>query len=119
MRQALLSLTLFFSACGAEIGDECQSSVDCSPEGDRICDLAQSGGYCTVKNCGPDACPDDALCVQFGTEPRFERRYCMAKCESDGECRSGGYQCVEPGDNDSVVIDENRSGRYCVDMTPE
>ena len=102
----------FLSACAAQIGDECSTSVDCSPEGNRICDLAQSGGYCTVKNCTPDSCPDDALCVRFGAEPRFERFYCMAACEGSGDCRDH-YTCASADGNETLVTDENRSGRFC------
>ena len=119
MRSALLWMSLLLFACGAEIGDECQSSVDCSPEGDRICDQAQAGGYCTVKECAADGCPDDALCVLFGSEQRFQRLYCMAACEEEGDCRGSAYSCVRPEDNDSTVIDEHRSGRYCVETSSE
>ena len=42
---------LLASACGRDIGDECQTSVDCDPNGTRACDLSQPGGYCTVLGC--------------------------------------------------------------------
>jgi len=108
----VLGLALSFAGCAAQIGDECSTSVDCSPQGDRICDVAQISGYCTIKNCSPDACPDDALCVQFGAEPRFERTYCMATCSGQSDCRDH-YECTAADGVDSVVIDERRSGRYC------
>ena len=108
----MLGLALSSLGCAAEIGDSCSTSVDCSPEGDRICDVAQIDGYCTIKNCSPDGCPDDALCVQFGTEPRFERTYCMAACSGQSDCRDH-YECTAAVETTSVVTDEHRSGRFC------
>jgi hypothetical protein len=113
MRPLLLALAALTGACAAEIGDECTNSTDCSPEGDRICDFAQTGGYCTIEGCSPDQCPDDALCVRFGDEPRFERRYCMAACSDGSDCRDG-YTCDAADGESSLVIDEDRDGRYCV-----
>ncbi len=108
----VLAVALLGAACAAEIGDECTNSTDCSPEGDRICDFAQVGGYCTIENCSPDQCPDDALCVRFGTEPRLERTYCMAECSGDSDCRDD-YSCTAADGASTIVIDEDRSGRYC------
>lgn len=123
----LLSALLLAAACGEEIGDECSLSADCSPQGDRFCDISSPGGYCTVIGCDFDSCPDEAVCVRFfsvsdsdrtcdpysedesGGEdnctadelctlsqtcvPRTaEIRYCMKKCESNGDCRDG-YEC--------------------------
>jgi hypothetical protein len=121
----LSSLALSLSAmtaCTPEIGDDCSTSTDCSINGDRLCDTTQTGGYCTVFNCEPNGCPDDALCVAFEETScsgavqtsRFRRTFCMASCESDGDCRSG-YRCVdtsaEPGRR---VVDVNPSSlRIC------
>ena len=55
-----IAMMVFYHAAPSEIGDECTTSVDCSPEGDRMCDIAQRGGYCTIRDCTPDSCPDDA-----------------------------------------------------------
>jgi hypothetical protein len=52
-------------ACGHEIGDECTISSECSPQGDRICDSSQRGGYCTIIGCDYDTCPEEAVCVRF------------------------------------------------------
>lgn len=112
MRLLVVTSALFLFACAAEIGDECTTSTDCSPDGNRICDFAQTGGYCTIKNCSPDSCPDDALCVRFGDEPRFERSYCMAACSGGSDCRDD-YSCTSADGTVSVVIDEDRHGRYC------
>jgi hypothetical protein len=60
---ALLGVAL--AACGTEIGDSCLTHSDCSPNGDRICDLSQLDGYCTVLGCDYDTCPSEAVCVRF------------------------------------------------------
>lgn len=114
---------VLLGACGKEIGDACNLSSDCSPNGDRLCDPAPSspGGYCTIQGCDFSTCPDEAVCVRFFTGsfsspdgsvcnatscsldelcalsgrcvPRSsEVRYCMLRCESDGDCRDG-YEC--------------------------
>ena len=112
-RLLLLALSaLGAGACAAEIGDECATSVDCSPEGDRMCDIAQVGGYCTIRDCTPDSCPDDALCVRFGSEQRFQRSFCMASCEGSSDCRDG-YRCAEQDGEQMTVVDDDRSGRFC------
>lgn len=94
----LLGLSLG-SGCANRIGDDCLTSVDCSPTGARICDTAQPNGYCTIRSCDPDTCPEDeALCVEFRAMPdRTAQTYCMEVCDSDGDCRAG-YVCV--ADND-------------------
>ncbi len=53
--------------CGKEIGDECFSGADCSPNGDRQCDSSSKEGYCTVQGCDFSTCPEEAVCVRFFT----------------------------------------------------
>lgn len=65
LRLGLVCLALFAAACGEEIGDACSLSSDCSPQGDRICDVASPGGYCTVFGCDVGTCPEEAVCVRF------------------------------------------------------
>lgn len=110
---------LFGAGCGQEIGDACSLSTDCSPQGDRHCDLSSPGGYCTVIGCAYDTCPDDSVCIRFfssaavnrpctddtGCSPdelctlggqcvprSSELRFCMKTCSSNGDCRSK-YEC--------------------------
>lgn len=108
------------AGCRPEIGDECVTSVDCSSQGDRLCDTSQPEGYCTIFGCEPDACPDNSVCVGFGLEldpacsadpqgtdprwPRFERTFCMISCEEDSDCRDG-YVCRRPADRRATSID--------------
>lgn len=109
--------------CGIEIGDSCTQNVDCSPQGDRICDIAQPGGYCTIEGCDEGTCPSEAICVRFFPTQALsvpcaeasdcapgdlcltdgfcaplatERRYCVRRCGTDGACREG-YVCQRTG----------------------
>lgn len=89
-----LVVAAFAFACAKKIGDPCSLNSDCSINGDRVCDLAQPGGYCTIPGCEPDACPTDSMCVYFDAHsPRLRRRYCVAGCSGDDDCRDG-YRCV-------------------------
>lgn len=112
-------------ACAPKIGDNCTSSTDCSQNGDRLCDTTQPGGYCTVFNCEPDTCPEEAQCIAFDqrldpacSDPqswaRFERTFCMRRCDNDGDCRSG-YVCfdmsAQPNPWGATVVDLNPTGR--------
>jgi hypothetical protein len=119
-------------ACGHDIGDKCSTSVDCSQAGDRLCDITQPDGYCTVFNCEPDSCPKEAACVVFNAalsnataceDPnglsRFARSFCLFKCSSNDDCRSG-YECQDfspdrhPNDWDALSVDTEGSGKVCV-----
>ena len=56
------------SGCTREIGDECQTSVDCDPSGRRACDLSQPGGYCTIVGCSETSCPESSACIRYFPE---------------------------------------------------
>jgi len=117
MRFVVLAFALV--GCGKEVGDSCIVSSDCSPNGDRQCDVSQHEGYCTIQGCDFGTCPDEAVCVRFFTgsfanktcssladcsldelcdlnghcAPRSsEVRYCMRTCDSTDDCRDG-YEC--------------------------
>lgn len=123
---ALAALALV-AGCQPKIGDACNTSTDCSAQGDRLCDTTQPAGYCTIFNCEPNTCPEDeAACVAFnvaldpacgptddGKWPRFERSFCMALCEEDDDCRSG-YECVAPSERAAFVVDTDRSTKVCL-----
>lgn len=84
--------------CAPAIGDSCETSVDCSVNGDRICDIAQPRGYCTVRACDPDTCPGEATCVEWRFQPdRTAVTYCMKRCKSDDGCRND-YACMNESD---------------------
>lgn len=112
-RRATLLVTILTALAGAagckpEIGDECSVSTDCSSTGDRLCDTTQPGGYCTIYNCEPGTCPEEAVCVAFEISKsavcddpqmssRLQRNFCMRSCGGDDDCR-GGYHCVDMND---------------------
>ena len=115
------ALMLSAAACAPKLGDECSRATDCSANGDRVCDEAQPGGYCTIANCEPGTCGDEGLCVRFRpNEPRLSSQWCMAKC-SDG-CDRDSYACVDndellrlPGGGvEAVVLDKDTDGKFCV-----
>lgn len=82
-----LFLPLTLLGCDASLGDKCDTSNDC-PSG-MICDTDSPGGYCIVVNCeGDEECPDNAVCVNFTNSIS----YCLKKCKSKSDCRSG-YTC--------------------------
>jgi hypothetical protein len=114
-----MPLVTLLCACGAEIGDDCSTNVDCSQNGDRICDKSLPGGYCTVEGCDEGTCPEEAICVRFFPVNGLvhtcldagdctvddvclsdgfcaarlsERRFCMRACGQDYQCRDG-YVC--------------------------
>jgi hypothetical protein len=74
---ALLALG---GGCKKKIGDPCLRSTDCSPRGDRSCDLSHrvnaqgvpttgGKGECTVQGCGRGTCPKEGACVKvYGTD---------------------------------------------------
>ncbi len=118
MVRAPLAIAVWLVACQPKIGDECIGSVDCSQQGDRLCDTSQPDGYCTAFNCEPDKCPEEAVCVGFGLDldpacvdttfdprwPRFERTFCLLACEESSDCREG-YRCAAPGERRGTSID--------------
>ncbi len=127
LRLVLASVLAFgLSACTPSIGDACAYATECSARGDRMCDLTQPGGYCTIANCSRGTCPAGSLCVLFGaTEPgcptndratsRFGRTYCMAMCGSGGDCRAG-YRCDSPVAVPwaGMVLDDDGAAHVCL-----
>lgn len=119
------------AGCQPKIGDDCQISTDCSASADRLCDITAPGGYCTVFNCEPGACPEDeSLCVQFGAQRSpieicqdaqspspYARTFCMGTCEDSSDCRAG-YSCQDLSQPNNawgaLLIDRDRGNRACV-----
>jgi hypothetical protein len=117
--------------CSPQIGSSCNLSTDCSSQGDRVCDTAQPGGYCTILNCNSFSCPDHAVCVMFeSTVPgcnsaapfgdyqqpsRTGVALCMQHCGNSGDCRSG-YECVNPTNApwNASIISDNQSLSVCI-----
>lgn len=108
-------------ACGPEIGDKCDDSLDCATDGSRFCDSTQPDGYCLIPGCRADECPEEAVCVRFGEDER-SRTFCLAHCENGGDCRRG-YQCTDPGilgDLPVEIIDDAPQGSaFCLESIPD
>jgi hypothetical protein len=95
--------------CGHNIGDPCQNNVDCNPLGDRFCDTASPGGYCTQENCDNTSCPGNSVCIRFFTPLADESctvnsattgqgcrpdERCVCDFSSGGQCRSSVGHCA-------------------------
>lgn len=140
----IIAALVVASACAPQLGDECETALECSANGTRTCDVSQPGGYCTIASCEPESCGDEGYCVRFKPdEPRLSIDWCMAKCSDNGDCRSG-YACrtaaalnsaqqgdggVDGGGDGGVVgdggddrteprvaevLDSNKDGKFCV-----
>ncbi len=119
------------TGCQPQIGDRCNNSTDCSVNGDRLCDLAQPNGYCTIAGCDPDSCPNNALCVEFRPTPsRTAQTFCMERCKGNGGCR-GRYTCAETVDGaytpegadqplaEVIDLDGRADDRFCIAVETE
>jgi len=80
----MAGLVAFVAGCDSEIGDSCSANVDCSSNGDRLCDTSQPGGYCTVEGCSATSCPGGSVCVAFFPTSTLE-----TPCEPATEDRLG------------------------------
>ena len=83
---SLVALVGLLSACSSEVGDACVTAQEC-PAG-AICDTTAPDGYCTISPCEPNSCPQESVCVEFEND----LSYCMARCETNEDCREG-YTC--------------------------
>ncbi len=126
---AILGVLACVTGCKPKIGDECTVSTDCSSTGDRLCDTTQPAGYCTIFNCEPGTCPEEAICVAFNTSKsnrcdnpqdsdRLQRTFCMRSCDSDSDCRAE-YSCIDLNDfsnpwGAAVVEDGPVNGKVCI-----
>ena len=106
------------TGCKPIIGDACVTSIDCSEDGDRVCDRTFPGGYCTIVDCEPNACPSEAVCVQF-FEDVHARNYCMRQCKKNSDCERSTYECVEEVEGFSTILDNPGSqwNGYCAPKT--
>lgn len=122
-------LGLGLGGCKPAIGAGCTLSTDCSSQGDRVCDTAQSGGYCTVLNCSDNSCPDNAACILFqvsvpgclyndySAPARTGSSMCMKTCTQDSDCReSDGYVCENPRNAPwyAAILDDNQGESVCI-----
>ena len=113
-----LAAALVSAGCGKEIGASCETALDCSSQGSRLCDRTQPHGYCTLRGCEEGTCPEESVCVKFRpAQERLAVTYCMYKCEEDDDCRDDeGYQCAstsEFGAPGEAEILGRASQRFC------
>ena len=114
------------AGCTPAIGDACSYATECAANGTRTCDTTQPGGYCTLGNCDRGTCPAGSVCVLFEAQepgcptndratPRLARTYCMATCESTGDCR-GSYTCAHPAALPwaGTVLDDHPTQAVCL-----
>ncbi len=121
MAYRLFVLVLFAAALGAcakEIGDSCATSTDCSPNGDRSCDIASPSGYCTVLGCDYSTCPTEAVCVQF-FDGYFANKTCdptvpAAMCQPDPNTGLGCCSLDELCELNGHCVARSSETRYCM-----
>jgi hypothetical protein len=117
------------SGCTPHVGDHCNLNSDCSLQGTLVCDNSQPNGYCTLFNCAPNSCQDQAACVltakgvpgcaysDYQSPSRTARSMCLARCAHDSDCRTGdGYVCRDPTQPpwSAVILDNNNTGNVCL-----
>jgi hypothetical protein len=126
----VLGMAVTLGGCAPSIGDHCNSSTDCSVQGNRTCDTSQPGGYCTVLGCTANSCPNSAACVVFRVSipgcayddyhapARTGRALCMAHCDQDSDCRqSDGYVCANPtGPQWRAAILDDKQNKVCIQL---
>jgi hypothetical protein len=113
--------------CTPHVGDHCNVNSDCSLQGTLVCDNSQPNGYCTLFNCAPNKCQDQAVCVlthagvpgcpydDYQSPSRTARSMCLAHCSQDSDCRTGdGYVCEDQSSHRFVILDSNQNQKVCV-----
>ena len=98
------------AGCGHNIGDPCSVNIDCSTAGDRFCDTASIGGYCTVDGCDVGTCPDNQLCVRFLTVIKSETCDFVKPpetCMPGQRCCAVDERCVCDVTDDKNVCKDN------------
>ena len=116
------------SGCSRTIGDACKDNVECSALGDRYCDVASPGGYCTVEGCDQTSCPDSSVCIRFfslqkGRQSCDASKVVRTDCSGGDCCKPGdpgccklGERCLceEPGCQSGYCTSEASERRYCM-----
>lgn len=130
------ALALASGGCSANIGDSCFTNVDCSPFGDRFCDVSAPGGYCTLQGCDvilvngvpTDTCPVEGSCVRFFEpiaselcDPMSSPSGCLPdeRCLCDRTDPNDGLTCLgtNPGPNAPITAHcapESTERRTCM-----
>lgn len=109
MRAPLLVLALLalLPACRNKIGDPCKRAFDCSPRGERQCDLSNASfdpkreGECTIENCSLGACPREGICIKV-----YSSKFLSIACDPERED-------IDVDDN-GVPIDDCAPNEVCL-----
>jgi len=104
----LFVAALSLGACKRDIGDDCKNSLDCSQESERLCDISQPGGYCTIEGCDERTCPEDSVCVRF-----FPRLGLTDSCMTNENCEVTEL-CLSDGKGGGVCAPRMSERRFCV-----
>jgi hypothetical protein len=95
--------------CGRGIGDGCKTSFDCSQtSNDRVCDVSQPGGYCTIERCDETSCPDESVCIRF-----FPRLFLTRPCDPAAPAVSTGCRDDELCLDSGLCAPRASERRYC------
>jgi hypothetical protein len=134
---AAAMLALGAAACTPQIGNSCTLNTDCSIDNSRQCDNSQPNGYCTVFNCAPNTCPNNAVCVElqanvpgcpyddYASPSRGARSMCLKPCNHSSDCRqSDGYSCVlvssfRDAGVEAVILDNSPQSESVCAVAPD
>lgn len=101
---AFLLSFMALGACAPIVGDACETQSDCGRS--LFCERSMPDGYCTLKNCEDEGCPDEGVCIRFSADVSW----CMAPCSANGDCRDG-YTCVKDFGTHAFCNDERGQNR--------
>jgi hypothetical protein len=122
-RLLLLIVLGFAGACSHQVGDGCSTNVECSPLGDRFCDLSSPGGYCTIEGCDSISCPSGSVCIRFFSLQRGAPQ-CDPSRVPRTDCQAGSADCCQPGSAGCCRLGErclsdDAQHSYCASETSE
>lgn len=109
MRPLLIAVALLalVPGCRDKIGDPCKRAFDCSPQGNRQCDLSnapfdpQREGECTIENCARGSCPREGICIKV-----YSSKFLSVACDPEREDLDV--------DEDGNPIDDCDPGEVCL-----
>ena len=129
---------LFASGCPKQIGDSCATNVECSPLGNRFCDLSSPNGYCTIEGCDSSSCPDsNSVCIRFFSLKVNSSQSCDSAlssalpvdpnnpsspldCDNPSTCcKAGTPQCCQIGEHCLCATPNCGKAGYCASESTE
>jgi hypothetical protein len=110
-RLLAFALLALLPACRAKIGDPCKRAFDCSPQGERQCDLSnasfdpQREGECIIENCSLGACPKEGICIKV-----YSSKFLSVACDPDRE----DIELIDEEAPELGVVDECDPHEVCL-----